>query len=308
MEKKFKLSVIICTHNPKLKILNRTIEALKHQTLPREEWELLIVDNNSDFPVHNLVDISWNQSGRCISEENQGLTSARLRGMKEAKADLLLFVDDDNFLRNDYLEILIHTMNSMPLLGVLGAGKMLPEFEVAPSGEKLSFLRSLAIRNEERAHFSNAVSYHRAIPFGAGLCIRNSIARAYAKSCASRPLATSLDRNGDILLSGGDIDLALHACREGYLAGVLPELELIHFIPKERLDPNYLVKIAAGHAASGYLLSQLWEFEEYPQNPVLKWARYWKKRLKAKGLSRKIVIAEYKAEKEARLRWKKDFA
>lgn len=303
-----KLSVIICTHNPELKFLNRTIEALRQQTLSQEEWELLIVDNNSDLPVHNLIDISWHQAGRSIREEKLGLTFARLKGIKKAKADLFLFVDDDNFLKSDYFEILIRTMDSLPLLGVLGAGKIIPEFEVAPAGEKIAFLRSLAIRNEERAHFSNEVKYHKAIPFGAGLCIRKSIALDYARSCALRPLATSLDRNGNVLLSGGDIDLALNACHHGYLAGVMPELELIHFIPKERLDSDYLVKIAAGHAASGYLLSQLWKFQEYPQNRILKWGRYWKKRLKAKGLSRKIVIAEYKAEKEARLRWKNNSA
>ncbi len=303
-----KLSVIICTHNPKPEQLKRTIEAVKRQTLPREEWEILIVDNKSDSPVHKLVDTSWHRAAKCIREEKLGLTFARLKGIKEAKADLLLFVDDDNFLKRDYFEILIRTMESMPLLGVLGAGKIIPEFEVAPQNEKMAFLRSLAIRNEERAHFSNEISYNRAIPFGAGLCIRKFIALAYTKSCTVRPLATNLDRNGNVLLSGGDIDLALHACQDGYLAGVMPELELIHFIPKERLDSNYLVKIAAGHAASGYLLSQLWKFQEYPQNPILKWGRYWKKRLKAKGLSRKIVIAEYKAEKEARLRWKNNIA
>lgn len=303
-----KLSVIICTHNPKPEHLKRTIEAVKQQNLPMEEWEILIIDNKSDSPVNKLVDISWHQAAKCIREETLGLTHARLKGIKEAKADLLLFIDDDNFLKSDYFEILIRTMESMRLLGVLGAGKIIPEFEVAPSGEKMAFLRSLAIRNEERAHFSNEVSYNKAIPFGAGLCIRKSIALAYSKSCARRPLATNLDRNGNVLLSGGDIDLALHACHDGYLAGVMPELELIHFIPKERLDSNYLVKIAAGHAASGYLLSQLWKFKEYPQNPILKWGRYWKKRFKAKGLSRKIVIAEYKAEKNAHLLWKNSTA
>lgn len=298
------LSLIICTHNPKIEYLKRTLEAIEKQSLPRDTWELLLVDNNSSIPVNELIDLGWHPFGRHLYEQNLGLTSARIKGIKEAKAGLLLFVDDDNYLKKDYLEILVSTMLSMPLLGVLGAGKIIPEYEIAPSAEEIPFLRSLAIRNEERAHFSNQVAYHQAIPFGAGLCIRRDFALSYVKSIFSRPAKASLDRIGNALLSGGDIDLALHACREGYLAGVLPELELIHTIPGFRLTHDYLVKIAAGHAASGYILSQLWKFEEYPENSILKWGRYLKNRIETKGLSRRILIAEYKAEKAARHHWK----
>lgn len=297
------ISVIICTHNPQTWFLKQVVQAIKQQTLPAEKWELLIVDNKSNTPVKELEGIKWPTSVRHLYEENVGLTSARINGIKEANADLLVFVDDDNYLKKDYLKILVNSMRSIALLGVLGAGKILPEFERHPSKEEIPFLRSLAIRSEVRAHFSNSVSYHKAIPFGAGLCIRKSIALAYVESCRSRPFAASLDRKGDSLLSGGDIDLALHSCREGYLAGVIPELELIHYIPKARLEEKYLVNIAAGHAASNFILSQLWKFEEYPENPLMRWFRYGKKLFKTKGLARKILIAEFNAENEARHQW-----
>jgi glycosyltransferase involved in cell wall biosynthesis len=297
------VSVIICTHNPNISYLRRAVEAIEKQTLKKEKLELLLIDNNSNISIKDLPGFNWPETVRHLYEEKVGLISARIKGIEEAKGDLLVFVDDDNYLKEDYLEILFKTMHSMPLLGVLGAGKILPEFEKPPTKEEIPFLRSLAIRNEERAHFSNAVGYHKAIPFGAGLCIRRSIALGYIESCMYRPIAASLDRKGEALLSGGDIDLALHSCRDGYLSGVLPELELIHFIPKSRLDQKYLIKIAAGHAASNFLLSQLWNFEGYPENPLIRWARYWKNRLKSNGLSRKILIAEYYADKKARNLW-----
>ena len=298
------VSVIICTHNPTLDYLNRTLLALKAQSLSFGQWELLMVDNGSKTSVAELFDLSWHPFGRHIREEKLGLTSARIRGIEEAQGDLVVFVDDDICLKENYLNVLISTMESMPLLGVLGAGRIIPEFEIEPASVELPFLRSLAIRDEQRSYFSNEVKYHKAIPFGAGMGIRRSIALFYVDSCATRPFAGSLDRNGNALLSGGDIDLALHACREGYLAGVVPELELIHIIPKARLAHDYLIKIAAGHAASSYILSQLWKFEEYPEHPLMKWGRHWKNRIKAKGLAKKILIAEYKAEKEACLKWK----
>jgi len=42
-----KVSVIVCTHNPRLEYLSRTLEALREQMLPKGEWELLVIDNAS---------------------------------------------------------------------------------------------------------------------------------------------------------------------------------------------------------------------------------------------------------------------
>ena len=49
------LSVIICTHNPRLDYLRRTFDALKLQTLDRDQWELLLIDNASDNECRDRV-------------------------------------------------------------------------------------------------------------------------------------------------------------------------------------------------------------------------------------------------------------
>ena len=92
------LSVIICCHNPRSDYLERVLEALQAQTLSTNNWELLVVDNASENPVSASHNISWHPNARHVREENLGLTRARLRGIAESKADLLVFVDDDNVL------------------------------------------------------------------------------------------------------------------------------------------------------------------------------------------------------------------
>jgi glycosyltransferase involved in cell wall biosynthesis len=297
------VSVIICTHNPNVVYLNRVLLALKKQTLRFSNWELIVVDNASQIKVAENFDLSWQPSGKHVYEERLGSAYARIKGIEEANGELLIFVDDDNCLSENYLQRSLDIMERVPLIGVVGAGNIIPEFETTPPKDVLPFLRSLAIRSDDRACFSNMIKYNQAIPYGAGLCIRRSIARAYIKSCSENPITTTLGRIGDLLLSGEDIDLALHACKEGYISGVLPELELIHLIPKRRIEPNYLINIAAGHAASTYILSQIWTFDEYPEDSLLKWGRYWKRRLSSRGLARKILIAEYQAEIKARQTW-----
>ena len=298
------ISVIICTHNPSTTYLNRVLLSLQKQTISLSDWELIVVDNASVVKVADAFNLSWHPDGRHVYEQRTGLAYARIKGIEEARGELLIFIDDDNCLKDNYLQEALNIMQRVPLLGVVGAGNIIPEFEIKPPADVLPFLRSLAIRSDERACFSNMIKYNKAIPYGAGLCIRRSIACAYVKNCSENPITTTLGRIGDILLSGEDIDLALHACKQGFISGVLPELELTHLIPKRRIEQDYLVQIAAGHAASSYILSQIWTFDEYPEDSLIKWGRYWKKRLRSKGLARKILIAEYKAEGKARQTWK----
>lgn len=296
------ISVIICTHNPRITYLQRVMNALKDQTLLLDEWELILIDNGSENSLVEQIDLSWHPKSKCILEQTLGLTPARLRGIRESKGDLLVFVDDDNILEKSYLDTLLNKMSSIILLGALGAGKIVAEFETTPSDEVIPFLHMLALREEHRPHYSNEVGWHKAIPYGAGLCIRRSIAMAYVETCKLRLSSVVLDRSGQELLSGGDIDLALHACKEGYLVGIIPELELTHLIPQSRLELTYLINIAAGHAKSHYLLSKLWSYHSsFQENPILRLLRYWKKRIQYGGLAKKIYIAEQNAIKEAQL-------
>ena len=149
-------SVIICTHNPRLHYLCRVLEALRNQTLPLERWELLLIDNASREPLTSKTsDMSWHPHARHIREDQLGLSSARLRGMREATSDLLVFVDDDNVLELNYLSEVIRIKRDWPLLGVWGSGATVPEFEVEPADNLRGFLWMLALRVVDCARWSN---------------------------------------------------------------------------------------------------------------------------------------------------------
>ena len=90
-------------------------------------------------------DMSWHPHARYIREETLGISSARLRGMREAGADLV--VDDDNVLGVDYLSEAIRIKQEWPRLGVWGSGAIIPEFEVEPAGHLQEFMGMLALRD-----------------------------------------------------------------------------------------------------------------------------------------------------------------
>src|SRR5262249_57748734 len=97
-------SVIVCTHNPRDDFLSRVFDALRAQTLPMAQWELLLVDNASNDALERKWPVSWHPHGRHVREDRLGLSWARQRGVRESHGEVLIFVDDDNLLETQYLE------------------------------------------------------------------------------------------------------------------------------------------------------------------------------------------------------------
>jgi glycosyltransferase involved in cell wall biosynthesis len=108
------ISLILCTHNPCRDYLAATLDGLRAQTLSVDQWEFLLIDNASEAGRGPNADLGWHPGARLIQEEKLGLTPARLRGIREAKGELLVFVDDDNILDTDFLESALKIAQERP--------------------------------------------------------------------------------------------------------------------------------------------------------------------------------------------------
>lgn len=239
------ISVIICTHNPRRDYLEQVLQALKLQTLPRKQWELLLIDNASNQPLSTEIDLSWHPQVRHIREEKLGLTPARLRGIREAVTETLVFVDDDNVLDSDYLEVVLRISKDWPTIGAWG-GQIRPEFEETPPDWTKPFWGMLAIREFEQDKWSNLLHQHQTTPCGAGLCVRQVVARKYADLVGDQPKRGGMDRKGKLLTSCGDEDLAFTASDIGLGTGLFTSLKLTHLIPASRLQEDYLLRLVEG--------------------------------------------------------------
>jgi glycosyltransferase involved in cell wall biosynthesis len=262
-------SVIICTHNPRSDYFARALDGLRNQTLPLHKWELLIVDNASPVPLASTWDISWHPTARHIQESELGLAPARRRGIQEASADLIIFVDDDNVLDETFLAEAIQIKQEWPSLGVWGSGFIRGDFEVEPPESLRSWL---PVREAMAPRWSNLAGLHllgespeEAIPWGAGLCVRREIAVAYRQFCDRSSLQIT-DRQGASLLSGGDTEISFVCCSCGLGVGIFPELKLTHLIPRHRVSEDYIVRFAEAVCISNTLLRYKWQ-HIIPQSP-----------------------------------------
>jgi hypothetical protein len=249
------ISVVICSHNPRQDYLQRTLESLQRQSLSVEDWELLVVDNASEQPLAGRWNLSWHSHARNLREEKLGLTPARLRGIKEANGELLVFVDDDNVLAPDYLQVSWDIARRMPWLGAFN-GSTIGEYEEPLPREAKDLEVQLANREIKCASWA-CLPGTRALgvaPCGAGMVIRRSVALHYRQLASRDHLRLALDRSGKSLSSAGDSDMALCSCDLGLAVGVFPELKLTHLIPKRRVQKDYLLQLAEGMECSHSML------------------------------------------------------
>jgi glycosyltransferase involved in cell wall biosynthesis len=250
-------SIIICTHNPRPHYLDRVLSALRSQELPCNQWELLLVDNASQPPLASHWDLSWHPNARHIRENELGLAAARRRAMEEATAELLVFIDDDNVLANNYVSQALRIKQDWPSLGTWGSGKIIPEFELQPAAHLKPYLPRLALRDYKQAAWSNVLTCNTATPAGAGMCVRANVAKEYRRLYDSETIHLT-DRKGNTLLGHGDFEIAFAGCSLGYGMGVFPELRMTHLIPKERVSDEHFLRQAEGNEISGGILAYKW--------------------------------------------------
>jgi glycosyltransferase involved in cell wall biosynthesis len=249
-----RISVIVCTRNPKPDYFRRLLDSLRRQTLPFSEWELLVVDNASTERLEQVWDISWHPYSRHLREEELGLTAARLRGIGESCGQLIVYVDDDNVITADYLVNALQIEAEFPQLAVFGAGVLDPEFEVPPTAQVERLVPLLGLRRVDQAQWSNNPEDSHSVPWGAGLCVRRATAVAYAELLDRLSIRHLLDRRGQRLFSGGDDLFSWVASRNGSGFGIFPRLRILHLVRAERVRPPYLLRLVHDHAYSHAIL------------------------------------------------------
>lgn len=100
------LTVIICTYN-RAKYIGPLLESLAANDLAKSEYEILLVDNNCTDNTRAICDAfaaaHKDVRFRYVVEPEQGLSAARNKGIKEAKGDIIVYVDDDALVDAHYL-------------------------------------------------------------------------------------------------------------------------------------------------------------------------------------------------------------
>ena len=87
------------------------LQTLENQTLSKNEFEVLIVDDLSPFSVEGYEDLTLDLKYLKL-EKNMGVALARQIGIEQAKGEYVMFIDnDDDLFAKDTLEVMIKALD-----------------------------------------------------------------------------------------------------------------------------------------------------------------------------------------------------
>jgi glycosyltransferase involved in cell wall biosynthesis len=95
------ISVVIPTYNEE-KNIERCLKAFEEQTIPREDFEIIIVDGQSS---DKTTEIAEKYADAVIQQVSKGVGGARNDGAKIAKGDIIVTTDADCIPYAEWLEV-----------------------------------------------------------------------------------------------------------------------------------------------------------------------------------------------------------
>jgi len=104
-----KVSVIIPAYNEE-ETIGRTLESLLRQTYPKELMEIIVVDDGSEDSTYEVASSFGVKVVR--HEGNRGKGAAIATGIKEAKGQIIVFVDADSVLEESAIGRLVNYLLS----------------------------------------------------------------------------------------------------------------------------------------------------------------------------------------------------
>jgi glycosyltransferase involved in cell wall biosynthesis len=112
------ISVIIPSYNY-ARFISETIESLQLQTY--KNWEAIVIDDCSSDDTESIVKILMSKEPRLFYEKhivNKGLPATRNTGLKIAKGEFVLFLDADDIISPEKLNLHIKHFNNNPNIDI----------------------------------------------------------------------------------------------------------------------------------------------------------------------------------------------
>ncbi|MCQ2218823.1 MAG: glycosyltransferase [Paludibacteraceae bacterium] len=235
------VSFIICTYN-RCEYIYKTLQKVAETSCDTNAYEIVVVNNNStdntELECTRFQKDYPNVGFNYIIEKNQGLSFARNRGMKESVGELLVFLDDDAYVEKDYLQNLLHHMDSHPDAMAFG-GKITPLFEEGTEPQWLSkWTRSWVSAIDLGAKIK--LFKKKQYPIGANMGFR----RECITECGE--FDTKLGRSGKNMMGGEEKDFFFRIKAQNYNIYYFPDVAVQHIIPQHRTTKEYIRRYATG--------------------------------------------------------------
>lgn len=182
----YEFTVIIPVYKAE-KFLKKCVDSVLNQTY-KKDYQILLVDDGSPDKSGAICDdyASRNPRVTVIHKENGGVARAREAGLEIAKGEYIVFVDSDDWIREDMLQQLsqaiIESHPDMVCFGYYTAGKN--GVVAHPNRNRLGYYDQKEI---EKSIYPRLIQTERGTYFSSSLCTkairRDILMQCYPKDC-----------------------------------------------------------------------------------------------------------------------------
>lgn len=229
------VSVVIATYN-RSNLLPETLEALRQQTLPAGEFEIVVADNASTDRTRQVVEDAARQAGasvRYVFERRPGKSHAVNAAIEAARGALVAFTDDDVTPSPGWLEAMARAIDETG--ASFGAGRIVPGWEIHPPywlQPALYGILAVPDNGTKRLLICRGENEH-VMPIGANMAVRREVLDRVGG------LRADVGKLGGTLRSGEDHEFYLRLLGHGCTGVYEPRALVRHFVPAARLERAY---------------------------------------------------------------------
>lgn len=232
------LTAIICTYN-RAKYIGPLLESIAANDLEKSQYEIVLVDNNCTDNTHEIcenfaakyADLNF----RYTKEPEQGLSAARNKGIKEAKGNVFVYIDDDALIDTWYLRTINEYMSAHPDICAVG-GPIIPLYETAEPQWMTRYTKELLCGYLYFGDKERSFPGHR-YPGGGNAAYRSDVFQQVGL------FNTDLGRKGDSLMGAEEKDIFDKMYSRGMRYMYLPKMILHHIIPQKKLERDYFDRL-----------------------------------------------------------------
>lgn len=245
----YKATIAICTYN-RSRLLQLCIDSIDKLEYPREEFEVLVVDNNSTDDTANFcreISSKYPQLNfRYVLETQQGVGHTRTRGAKEAKGELVAYIDDDCLAYRDWLKNIVEFYNKHEEAMSTG-GKIVPKYLVPVADWFGKYFWGLVGLYDQgnRIFQMKGIRY----PSGANMHFRKAAFEKYGY------FDGNLGRSGKSLMAGEEKAMYLKLINNNEKVYYLPHVVVQHHVEGNKFDKAYVRRHSYGIGGSERLMN-----------------------------------------------------
>jgi glycosyltransferase involved in cell wall biosynthesis len=230
--KKPKITAVICTYN-RAELVKECLLSLIRQSASKEDFEILLVDNNSTDATREVAEEIGKQCDnfRYIFEPINGSSQARNTGWQNTRTDWIIYLDDDAKAKENLIERALWLLenHSYEVIG----GVYLPWYKYG----RPRWYKDQYGSNKKKYTSLHRLTGNQTLASGV-MIVKKSLHEQYGG------FSTDLGMKGKVIGYGEEVELQYRFRSHGVQTIYDPELVIYHVVAPYKLNVGWFFKSA----------------------------------------------------------------